>query len=311
MSSTLHPSPEATPALACAAQSGAAQIECHALSCDTRWGLLSARVCGRLTRDSHQSDPNDGARPLALLLHGGHGSWQHWQSNLPLLSEYLDLVVPDLPGFGQSCDLPQDSTLNDMAVGLHDALRARFGRAPDLIVGFSFGALLAAVMADMTQAARPAVVLINPPLGQDVSPEVIDMLEQAAAKVRRGGLAAGIEHSLRNIMLSDQRLVTPELLEQASTQARQARFASRRLSRVTDFRPLMVPLAGRCDLLLGGRDPHHRASLAERLPQYQRILGADRVHVLSQAAHWLQRDCPDDFDHIVRAVAAGLRQNKS
>ena len=272
-------------------------VEDRDLTLQTCWGPVRARVCG----------PHKGTRPLALLLHGGHGSWQHWQSNLSSLSGYLDLVVPDLPGFGQSCDLPQDSTLNDMARGLHDALCTRFGRGPDLIVGFSFGALLAAVISGEV-AGTAVVVLVNPPLGRDVSPEVIDILEQAAARVRRGGLAAGIEHSLRNIMLSDQHLVTPELIEQASTQARQARFASRRLSRVTDIRPLLVPLAGRCDLLLGERDPHQRASLAVRLPQYRQILGADRVHVLPQAAHWLQRDCPDAFDCIMRVVVAGARK---
>jgi pimeloyl-ACP methyl ester carboxylesterase len=245
------------------------------------------------------------------LLHGGHGSWRHWDSNLTALSDDLDLVVPDLPGFGQSCDLPQDSTLDLMAHGLHEAVIGECGRAPDLIIGFSFGALVAAVMAGMAGGARPASVLVNPPLGKDVSAEVIAILEEAAAKVRRGGLAAGIEHSLRNIMLSDQRLVTADLIAQASAQARQARFASRRLSRVTDIRPLLVPLAGRCDLVLGGRDPHQRASLAERLPQYRQILGNHRVHVVPEAAHWLQRDCPDIFARIVRSAAQRIGENVS
>lgn len=270
------------------------------------WGALTARVCGPWLSRPERGDLTGDTRPMALLLHGGHGSWQHWEINLSPLSAYLNLVVPDLPGFGQSCDLPQDSTLDVMARGLHQAVLGTGGRAPDLIVGFSFGALLAAAMAGMIDGARAAVVLVNPPLGRDVSPEVITILEQAAAKVRRGGLAAGIEHSLRNIMLSDQSLITPDLIAQASDQARLARFGSRRLSRVTDIRPLMEPLAGRCDLVLGERDPHQRASLVERLAQYRQTLGSDRVHVVPRAAHWLQRDCPDAFEKIMRAVVDGL-----
>ena len=45
-------------------------------------------------------------QPL-LLLHGGSGSWTHWVRNVvPLRDAGYRLLVPDLPGFGDSSLLP-------------------------------------------------------------------------------------------------------------------------------------------------------------------------------------------------------------
>ena len=43
-------------------------------------------------------------RPL-LLVHGGTGSWTHWLRAIPELARGYQLLMPDLPGFGDS-DLP-------------------------------------------------------------------------------------------------------------------------------------------------------------------------------------------------------------
>lgn len=40
-------------------------------------------------------------RPL-ILLHGWGGSWESWAPLIPSLSEHFELLIPDLPAFGQS-----------------------------------------------------------------------------------------------------------------------------------------------------------------------------------------------------------------
>ena len=40
-------------------------------------------------------------KPL-VLLHGGTGSWMHWIRNVEALSHDMMVVVPDLPGSGES-----------------------------------------------------------------------------------------------------------------------------------------------------------------------------------------------------------------
>jgi pimeloyl-ACP methyl ester carboxylesterase len=44
-----------------------------------------------------------GAGPT-LLLHGGTGSWTHWVRNIEPLARQFSVVVPDLPGMGESLD---------------------------------------------------------------------------------------------------------------------------------------------------------------------------------------------------------------
>ena len=40
-----------------------------------------------------------------LLLHGGSGSWTHWLRNIqPLVDAGRQVLVPDLPGFGDSAN---------------------------------------------------------------------------------------------------------------------------------------------------------------------------------------------------------------
>ena len=41
-----------------------------------------------------------------VLLHGGSGSWSHWVKNIEELSKHYRLLVPDLPGLGDSDNPP-------------------------------------------------------------------------------------------------------------------------------------------------------------------------------------------------------------
>jgi pimeloyl-ACP methyl ester carboxylesterase len=41
-------------------------------------------------------------KPTLLLLHGWGNDWQAWSNLIPVLSEKYRLIIPDLPGFGQS-----------------------------------------------------------------------------------------------------------------------------------------------------------------------------------------------------------------
>jgi len=48
-----------------------------------------------------------GEGPPVLLIHGHSGCWQNWLENIPHLAERYRVIVPDLPGFGQS-EMPEE-----------------------------------------------------------------------------------------------------------------------------------------------------------------------------------------------------------
>lgn len=107
-------------------------------------------------------------RPV-LLLHGGFGNaYVHWSEVMPLLADEYRLIAPDLPGFGQS------DPLRDMSLsGLLDWLRALMTALdidPAVVVGNSFGGLLARLLAAASPARVPAVILVNGGVIPDVPP---------------------------------------------------------------------------------------------------------------------------------------------
>lgn len=100
--------------------------------CQTRW-----RVWGSGT-------------PL-VLIHGGHGSWMHWIRNIEQLSAQFRVLVPDLPGFGDSSDFavaphaPQrlELLLESLRLGVEQLVP----EGPLHLAGFSFGGAVAGMLA--------------------------------------------------------------------------------------------------------------------------------------------------------------------
>src|SRR5215831_6648567 len=94
-----------------------------------------------------QGGQRDQAAPL-LLLHGGTGSWMHWIRNVEPLSRDRMVIVPDLPGSGESASPQPPYSAQSMAAVLLKGLdmiigaQSRFGLA-----GFSMGGLIAGYLA--------------------------------------------------------------------------------------------------------------------------------------------------------------------
>lgn len=83
-----------------------------------------------------------------VLLHGGHGSGWHWVHNIESLAKRYTVWVPDLPGYGDS-DLPASASLDGLVDGTIESLDRLIGAStPVRLVGFSFGGLVAARLAE-------------------------------------------------------------------------------------------------------------------------------------------------------------------
>lgn len=90
-----------------------------------------------------------------VLLHGGSGSWTHWIRNVEALAASgRRVLVPDLPGFGDSQRPPGNGDADGVVPVLAEGLPDLVGMRPVDIVGFSFGGLCGGLLA----AAHPQVV---------------------------------------------------------------------------------------------------------------------------------------------------------
>ena len=78
-----------------------------------------------------------------VLLHGGFGSWTHWFANLPVLAENRTVWTVDLPGLGNSGDMPAPFTTEHFAELLLAGIDEVLGpEAAFDLAGFSFGAMI-------------------------------------------------------------------------------------------------------------------------------------------------------------------------
>ena len=144
-----------------------------------------------------------------VLIHGGFGSWRHWEANIGPLAARHTVFALDLPGFGASCDAAPDSSIEQLARPVAQAISAMCATlppamrdAPPAIAAFSFGTAVAASIAQLMPAAVRALLLVNPPGLGPVSTEVKAIQARAAGTARTSGLRAGLDITLRELMVT-------------------------------------------------------------------------------------------------------------
>jgi len=112
-----------------------------------------------------------GGSPL-MLLHGGSGSWTHWIRNIECLAAAgYQVIVPDLPGSGDSA-MPPDGEDADAIPHWLDVGLQRLPIAPQAlqVVAFSFGTVVAVLLARDWPQRLSRLILTGPPVLRDNPP---------------------------------------------------------------------------------------------------------------------------------------------
>src|SRR6202453_2093257 len=110
----------------------------------------------------HLWDKSGGRAPVVALFHGGAGSWRHWVRNIPVLVETYRVLVPDLPGLGES-DFPSDGdNAEPVARIVADGIDQIVGAETSFdVVGFSFGGTMAACVGVLRGKRVRSVTIIG------------------------------------------------------------------------------------------------------------------------------------------------------
>ncbi|MBN8494394.1 MAG: alpha/beta hydrolase [Burkholderiales bacterium] len=236
------------------------------------------------------------SQPPLLLLHGGSGSWTHWVRNIDALAAAgWQVLVPDMPGFGDSAAPPDGHDADVLPGWLEQGLHALLGPQPVACVGFSFGGLVAGLWAQAQPARLARLVLVGcPGLSAELLPPLPlqrwDSLPPGPART------AAHRHNLLTLMLARPESATPLAVALHAANVERDRLRRRRLM-LTDALCLVLPTL-RCPLhgIWGGQDVLYR----HRLPLVQQVLstapGFGGLQVLPDAGHWVQFEAADAFN---------------
>lgn len=241
-------------------------------------------------------------RPI-VLLHGGHGSWTHWCRNIPaLVRAGRQVWAPDLPGFGDSPPIPGAEDADGLVAPLADAMESLFGPGGADLVAFSFGAIVAGLLAAGRPHQAMRLVLVGATgLGLVVG-EPLPMQSWRKAGDAEARLAAH-RHNLAALMLH----VPPDgqAIRLQADNVERTRLASLRLAH-SDV--LLQALARvRCPVfgIWGEHDALYRGRMGLVETALGRLASFRELTIVPGAGHWVQYDAAPAFDAaLLRALDA-------
>ena len=114
-----------------------------------------------------------------VLLHGFAASKENWLMLAPLLAQHRRLLVPDIPGFGQSCFKPGSDYRGDAQVKRLSQWLTNVSQGPIHLVGSSMGGALAGLLAANPELPVASLTLMNSAgvMGKNKSPFELALIE--------------------------------------------------------------------------------------------------------------------------------------
>lgn len=237
-----------------------------------------------------------------LLLHGGSGSWTHWLLNIAaLLRSGREVLAADLPGFGDSALPPQGRDADALPAPVEAGLRELFGDGACDMVGFSFGGMVAGLLAAQFPARAARLVLVASPGLGIASRNTITLtawrhLSDPAEReaVHRGNLAALMLHRSEAITALALRLHTHNTLRD--------RMKGRRLAYTDILARALIKVPCPVHAIYGREDALYRQRQEALAPALQAAPDFRGMHWVEGAGHWVQFEQADAFDMLLLAL---------
>lgn len=236
-------------------------------------------------------DAGSGSKQVPLaLFHGGSGSWTHWFRNIAALRDSgRKVIVPDLPGFGDSdaLQLPDGGDADASAVHVAAALRELVGKNNVVdIVGFSFGGLIGGLVTDLEPSLVRRLVLVGAPAfgvrGPRPSLGKWKHLKDQAARdaVHRA--------NLRVLMVAKDESVNDLGVRLHSDNQRRDRMRKRKLAGSDILLKKLSRARCRLDAIYGDSDALYRGKMKELSVILHSLPTLGRFIRIPKAGHWVQ-----------------------
>ncbi len=244
--------------------------------------------------------PDKPASPPLVLGHGGQGAWSHWIRNIAALAAQRTVIIPDLPGQGDSA-MPAEVSHDGLSAALAGGMRALLGEGQQAdFAGFSFGgAVLAHFALRYPQWVRRLILVGTGGLDTPHGPIELGRVSGLSGEARQ----AMIRSNLLGLMLHHPATVDDLAMHMLMANSRKARMPvvglviPDRVVRILNS--LKVPL----DAIWGEFDrPHPDPAVQEAV--LRRFQPQMAFRVVAGAGHWAMYERPEGFNQALLGLLA-------
>jgi pimeloyl-ACP methyl ester carboxylesterase len=266
----------------------------HYLDAMEAQAVRSESPCGTGRMVWRMWDTSGGTAPVVVLFHGGAGSWRHWVRNIPVLMQTYRVLVPDLPGLGESDFPPDGDDAFAIATIVADGIDSVIGAGTSYdVVGFSFGGTMASCVGAIRGKRVRSVTIIGSSgvgalasLGSSVRLEKVRHLEgQERHDTHRV--------NLNRLMIADPAKIDELAIVIQDSNTIRSRLKTPAISRsgaiLTALDQLQSPLNGmwgELDAPANPKGPERVAALKARKPD------AD-IRLIPNTGHWAAYESPE------------------
>jgi 2-hydroxy-6-oxonona-2,4-dienedioate hydrolase len=235
-----------------------------------------------------------------LLVHGGTGSWMHWMRNIEDLSRDYTLLVPDIPGSGESANPELPTSVEKVAAALLAGIDAIVG--PDMpfaVAGFSMGGLVSGFVTKLAGDRVTTLVLVG----------------AVGTTARRGELARmkswrrlptdeakrdAHRTNLEILMVHDPKVVDDAALYMQFNNAERSRVRGKHINPTGDLSQTLPQFKGRLASIWGEHDATAGPYLLERRDKIEQFKPGASFDIIPGAGHWVQYEAADAFNRLLR-----------
>jgi pimeloyl-ACP methyl ester carboxylesterase len=231
-----------------------------------------------------------------ILLHGGTGSWMHWIRNIEPLARAFRLLVPDIPGSGDSGNpqppISAERIAATLGAGIDDILGAdaRFA-----IAGFSMGGLIAGFLAAQAGARTTDLLLVGS-TGTGAPRGAMEPLQSWRRLPSKQEILATHRKNLGILMIHDPAKIDELAVYVQSRNAGKSRIRGKHVSHTGTLADCLPRLKGRLAGIWGEFDATAAPYLGERREVLRRFRADAGFDIVEGAGHWVQYEAAERFN---------------
>lgn len=240
-------------------------------------------------------------KPL-ILLHGGYGSWAHWIKQAIPFSENYNVLIPDMPGFGESEDLTLPHTPEKISANITETLLKLISpEETPIICGFSFGGLIAGHLSYnlIERGLNPEKLILVGPGGLGAKRGEMRNMIARHSKMSEEEIYQAHKTNLEILMMHDATKVDDWSVHIQKQNTDAHRIKSRPISSTDTLARILekqdVPLF----LLWGEKDASVGVYLEDRMSILRDINSKVRFHVEYNLGHWIMYENDVVFNKIL------------